>query len=164
LIVIVCGLPGVGKTTLSKALAPLIDAIILSTDKIRKDLIPNPTYSKKEREFVYDVLLLFAKYLYNARRNCVLDATFNKERSRRDVVKKLEIPSEQVFIVECVCPKDIVISRLEKRKNDLSDADIQVYNKMAKIYEPVRGEHITADTSKNPQTMARDVNKKIQKR
>jgi len=164
LIVIVCGLPGVGKTTLSKALAPLIDAIILSTDKIRKELIPNPTYSKKEREFVYDVLLLIAKYLYNAGKNCILDATFNKERSRRDVVKKLDLSSEQVFIVECVCPKDIVISRLEKRKNDWSDADIQVYNKMAKIYEPVRGEHITVDTSKNPQTTARDVNKKIQKR
>jgi len=77
LIVIVCGLPGVGKTTLSKALAPLIDAIILSTDKIRKELIPNPTYSKKEREFVYEMLLLIAKYLHNAGKNCILDATKN---------------------------------------------------------------------------------------
>ena len=164
MIVIVCGLPGVGKTTLSKALAPLIDAIILSTDKIRKELIPNPTYSKKESEFVYEMLFLIAKYLHNAGKNCILDATFNREKSRNEVAKKLDLSSEQVFIVECVCPEDLIISRLEKRKNDWSDADIQVYNKMAKIYEPVRGEHITVDTSKNPQTMARDVNKKIQKR
>lgn len=164
MIVIVCGLPGVGKTTLSKALAPLIDAIILSTDKIRKELIPNPTYSKKEREFVYEMLLLIAKYLHNAGKNCILDATFNREKSRNEVAKKLDLSSEQVFIVDCVCPKDIIISRLEKRKNDWSDADIQVYNKMAKIYEPVRGKHVTADTSKNPQTMAKAVNKIIQKR
>jgi len=35
---------------------------------------------------------------------------------------------------------------------------------MAKIYEPVRGKHVTADTSKNPQTTAKAVNKIIQKR
>ncbi len=164
MIVIVCGLPGVGKTTLSKALAPLIDAIMLSTDKIRKELIPNPTYSKKEREFVYEMLLLIAKYLHNAGKNCILDATFNREKSRNEVAKKLDLSSEQVFIVECVCPKDIIISRLEKRKNDWSDADIQVYNKMAKIYEPVRGKHITTDTSKPTKMIALVVSKVIQKK
>jgi predicted kinase len=47
--VIVCGLPGVGKTTIAKDLAPLIDAVVLSTDKIRKELIPNlPTKNKKK--------------------------------------------------------------------------------------------------------------------
>lgn len=164
LIVIICGLPGVGKTTLSKALAPLIDAIILSTDKIRKELIQFPTYEKEERKLIYDVMILLAKYLHESGTNCILDATFNKEDSRRDVEKKLDLSSEQVFIVECVCPEDIIISRLEKRKNDWSDADVQVYNKMAKIYEPVRGKHVTADTSKNPQTTAKAVNKIIQKR
>ena len=41
MIVIFCGLPGTGKTTLAKELAPLIDAVVLSTDKIRKQLIAN---------------------------------------------------------------------------------------------------------------------------
>ncbi|MGI0065194.1 MAG: AAA family ATPase, partial [Nitrosotalea sp.] len=36
MLVIICGLPGVGKTTLAKSLAPLIDGIVLSSDKIRK--------------------------------------------------------------------------------------------------------------------------------
>jgi len=61
LIVIVCGL----KTTLSRELAPIISAIILSTDKIRKELIPRPTYRWQERRLVYDVLVLLAKYLNN---------------------------------------------------------------------------------------------------
>ena len=38
MIIIICGLPGVGKTTLAKGLAPLINAVILATDKIRKEL------------------------------------------------------------------------------------------------------------------------------
>ena len=37
MIIIICGLPGVGKTTLAKEIAPLVDAVLLSTDKIRKD-------------------------------------------------------------------------------------------------------------------------------
>ena len=164
MIVIVCGLPGVGKTTLAKELAPLIDAIHLSTDKIRKQLIQKPTYHKQERELIYEVLLLIAKYLHIAGKNCILDATFNKEKSRKDVIKKLALPSDQVFIVECVCPEDLIISRLESRKNDWSDADINVYNKMKKIYEPVRGKHITADTSKPVKMIARVVSKIIQKK
>jgi hypothetical protein len=164
LIVLVCGLPGVGKTTLSKEIAPLIDAIHLSTDKIRKQLIQKPTYHKQERELIYDVFILIAKYLHIAGKNCILDATFNKEKSRKDVQRKLALPSDQVFIVECVCPEDLVISRIESRKNDWSDADINIYHKMKEIYEPVRGKHITADTSKPAKMIARVVSKIIQKK
>ena len=80
------------------------------------------------------------------------------------MVKKLGLPSDQVFIVECVCPENLIISRLESRKNDWSDADINVYHKMKKIYEPVRGKHITADTSKSAKMIARVVSKIIQKK
>ncbi|MHC4711475.1 MAG: AAA family ATPase, partial [Planctomycetota bacterium] len=60
MLVIVCGLPGVGKTTFAKKLSPLINAIVLSTDKIRKELIPLPTYEKEERKLIYDVMILLA--------------------------------------------------------------------------------------------------------
>ena len=46
---IICGLPGVGKTTLAEDLAPLINAVVLSTDRIRKELILKPTYKKQEK-------------------------------------------------------------------------------------------------------------------
>ena len=39
MIIIICGLPGVGKTTVAKGLAPLINAVVLATDKIRKGAI-----------------------------------------------------------------------------------------------------------------------------
>ena len=42
MIIIICGLPGVGKTTVAKELAPLVNAVILSTDKIRKELFSRP--------------------------------------------------------------------------------------------------------------------------
>jgi predicted kinase len=147
LIVIVCGLPGVGKTTIAKDLAPLINAVVLSTDKIRKELIPNPTYKKQEKKLIYNVLLIVAKYLHQAGINCILDATFNTENSRKELRRKLGLSQEQICIVECICPDDIVISRLKDRKNDYSDADISIYKKMKRIYQPIKEEHIILDTN-----------------
>lgn len=149
MIVLICGLPGVGKTTIAKNLAPLIDAVILSTDKIRKELIPNPTYTKEERKLIYDVMVLIAAYLQNSGINIILDATFNKEDSRNKVKQKIRVPQDEFFIIECVCPEDIIFSRIKNRKEDYSDADISVYQKMKKIYEPVKVDHITVDTSLN---------------
>jgi predicted kinase len=147
MIIIVCGLPGVGKTTLARQLAPFIKAVVLSTDKIRKELFPKPLYGRRERRLVYDVLLLIAKYLHEANVNCILDGTFSQQRSRQGVMRKLNIPPNRVSIIECFCPEEIVISRLRIRKHDYSDADFSIYQRMKKIYEPVKGKHITVDTS-----------------
>ncbi len=149
MIVLICGLPGVGKTTIAKNLAPLIDAVILSSDKIRKELIPNPTYTKEERKLIYDVMVLIAVYLQNSGTNIILDATFNKEDSRNKVKQRIRVPRDEFFIIECVCPENIIFSRIKNRKEDYSDADISVYQKMKKIYEPVKVDHITVDTSLN---------------
>jgi len=161
MIVIVCGLPGVGKTTFAKKLAPLINAIILSTDKIRKELIESPTYEKEERKLIYDVMILLAKYLHSSGTNCILDATFNKEDSRTEVKKKLGIQDKKFFVIECLCPENIVVSRLKDRKYDYSDADIEVYQKMTKIYEPVKGKHMTVDTSQDLEYNAKLIFKQL---
>lgn len=161
MLVIICGLPGVGKTTIAKNLAPLINASILSTDKIRKELISNPTYQIEERALIYDVMILLAKYLQQAGRNCILDATFNKEDSRNQVKNMLKVSEDQFFIVECTCPENIIFSRLKNREKDYSDADVSVYQKMKKIYEPVKGKHITVDTSQNSEYNAKLIFEKI---
>lgn len=141
-------MPGVGKSSLAKELAPLIRAVVLSTDKIRKELISKPTYRKQERKLIYDVMLLLARYLHDAGINCILDATFNTENSRKELKENLNlVSSPQINIVECTCPEHIVISRLRNRKNDYSDADISIYKKMRMSYQPIKEKHIVVDTS-----------------
>ena len=159
MIIIVCGLPGVGKTSLANELAPLIRAVVLSTDKIRKELISKPTYRMQERKLIYDIMLLLARYLHDAGINCILDATFNTENSRRELKKSLNlISSPQINIVECTCPEHITISRLRSRKNDYSDADISIYKRMRSIYQPIKEEHIVVDTSQQSTYMnAREI-------
>ncbi|MDQ4066855.1 MAG: AAA family ATPase [Thermoproteota archaeon] len=161
MLILVCGLPGVGKTSLANELAPLINAIVLSTDKIRKELLSQPTYTNEEKKSIYDVMLLVARYLHNAAGvNCILDATFITEESRRTAIEKLaNVSSEQIYIVECICPEDILISRLKARKGDYSDADIDIYRKMKQVYEPVkeRERHIVIDTSQDQKINAEKI-------
>jgi predicted kinase len=164
LIVIICGLPGVGKSTLAKNLAPMINATILSSDKIRKELFPNPTYSPFERKLVYDVMIIIAKYLNKVRCNCILDATFNREDSRVEIREKLQLDDKEFQIIECFCPEEVVISRLKSRKDDYSDAIIPVYQKMKKIYEPVEIEHISIDTTLDPQENSHRITEEIKEK
>lgn len=166
LIILFSGLPGVGKTRLAYELAPLINGVVLSTDKIRKELISRPTYTKEEKQLIYDILLLVAKYLHNSCSdlNCILDATFNTEESRRHAKQKLaDIAAEQIYIIECICPENIVISRLNARRGNYSDADIEIYRKMKQVYEPVKEKHrhIVADTSQDPRVNAEEIKNSI---
>lgn len=135
----------------------MINATILSSDKIRKELFSNPTYSPFERKLVYDVMIMLAKYLNDVKCNCILDATFNREESRLEIKEKLQLNDKQFLIIECFCPKEVVVSRLKSRKDDYSDATIEVYQKMKKIYEPVKIEHIEMDTTLDPQENARRI-------
>ena len=153
MIILVCGLPGVGKTSISKELAKLTKWVVLSTDKIRKELVPNPIYSAEEKRLIYDVLVLIAKYLYQSRTSCILDGTFNTNYSREEIKKKLSLTSEEICMVECICPEDIVIARIKNRKNDFSDADASIYRSMKSTYQPIEEEHIIVNTSQQSPAM-----------
>lgn len=161
MLIIMSGLPGTGKTTVAKSLSPLLDAVILSSDKIRKELFEKPTYKREEREIVYKIMILVAKYLLNAGKNCILDATFNKEEFRNQVMEKTQCPAKEFFIVECICPEELAISRIQSRKDDYSDADLTVYKNMKEIYEPVKAKHVTVDTSEDAQHNAEFIIEKI---
>jgi predicted kinase len=148
LIIVICGLPGTGKTFLSSKLSTHVNATLLSTDKVRKELFEKPTYSAWERALIYDVLFLLAKYLHSSGINCILDGTFNTEKSRTEVKEFLNLTNDQIHIIECICPEDMIITRLLLRKDDYSDANVSIYLKMKKIYEPVRQKHISINTTK----------------
>lgn len=148
----ICGLPGVGKSTLARLLAPHIEAVVVSSDEIRKNLFRVPTYRRHEKRLVYKTMLLVARYLYNANVNCILDATFSKEIARQEVRDILGLDRDQFRIIECNCPEDIVMTRLKQRKNDFSDADYSIYKMMKRIYEPIKEEHIKIDTQRLSET------------
>ncbi len=80
IIIIICGLPGVGKSTISNDLARLINAVVLSSDKIRKEIFPRPTYTKFERRLIYDIL-----------RNDYSDADISIYKRMKDIYQPLKM-------------------------------------------------------------------------
>ena len=161
MIILICGYPGVGKTTLANELGPLINAVILSTDKIRKELVDKPIYDEKEKKLIYDVLLLIAKYLHNAGKDCILDATFNNQKAIEDIKKGLNLTDVQFKIVECICPEELTISRIQNRKSGYSDADVSIYRMIKENYEPIKEKHVTVDTSQPLQNIVAEVANRI---
>jgi len=51
----ICGLPGVGKSTVARQLAPLINGVVISSDELRKHLFRKPKYTRRDKKLVYGV-------------------------------------------------------------------------------------------------------------
>jgi predicted kinase len=73
------------------------------------------------------------------------------------------VSAEQIYVVECICPEEIVIDRLKARKGDYSDADVEIYRKMKQLYEPVIEDerHIVIETSQDPKIKAEEIKRYI---
>jgi len=152
MLVLICGLPATGKSTIANHLAKKIGAMILRTDIIRKELLPAPKYSDKEKELVYNVTFLIAKYLLKAKRNVIIDGTFYKRALRKRIYKIATYTRSRLEIVECISPEDVIkrrMARRGKRKHFPSDADYQVYKLIKEQFEPIQRRHVVIDTSKH---------------
>ena len=80
----ITGLPATGKSWLTKELTKHLKFEWLRLDLFRKEIIPDPTYSKKEREYVYTKLAERAATLTKKNKNVIIDATDNLP-SRGDI-------------------------------------------------------------------------------
>ena len=169
-LIVVAGLPGVGKSFIADRIAERIDARILRTDEIRKEMAGIPQNEKRYEEFgdgIYDKEMGEKTYLEVIRRardclsggrSCIMDATFSERKYRDlafDLAGELEIP---FLIVECTCPEEVVIERINSRMEggkSISDATISIYQKMKDHFDKIEEDEIrvVVDTSGNVELM-----------
>lgn len=121
MLIIVCGLPGSGKTTLAKKISKKFGFVHISSDKIRKELYSNPTYSEEEKINVY---MEMAKRVRNEKKS-VVDASFSKKMYRK-IFESIKKP----LYVFCKISDVETIERLKNRKDKYSDATFEIYKKM----------------------------------
>ena len=148
MIIVITGLPGTGKTTIAKALAKEIDAIVFSTDKIRKMIFETPVYNEEDKRRVYNELFFQAEKYLKMGKNVILDGTFYTKALRNRAKEGGALFSQKVYFVYCKTP-EIFLKRIDSRKDKFSDADYNVYLGMKKIFEDFEEEIIEIDTS-NP--------------
>lgn len=145
-LVVVCGLPGVGKTTVARYIAERSDAVVFRTDVVRKELFPDPDYSERETRTVYAELLSRAGDVLDDGRTAVLDATFAESGFRDDARALAEELDVAFHLVKVECRTAVVEDRIRQR-DGLSDADFDVHLMFREEYDPVELEHHAVDNS-----------------
>lgn len=149
---IICGLPGVGKTTTAREIAAEEGASVIRSDVVRKQLFEDPSYSSQETEQVYEAVLDRARATLPE--PVVLDATFRRKRHRDKAIALAEHAGVDYRIVKVECDENVVRRRINERSDDESDADFSIY--LQAEFEPLtRDARIVDNTPEKVETPAR---------
>jgi len=150
-LVVMIGLPGVGKTYVALRLAERIDAFHLLSDSIRKQLLGIPVGQRRFEGYgkgiykgnigkkTYDEMMRRARVLLSAGHSVIMDATFLHEESRERARRVAAKSGAPVLFVFADCPERVVRSRLRRRSTEytFSDANLDVYLSMkSRFREP----------------------------
>ena len=150
MLVLVCGLPGVGKSTLAKALSEQLEAVYLSSDIIRRKMLEERTYSEQEKYKVYGNMVKEAERLLASGKTVVCDATFYKKKTRMEMCEAAKRSSAEVFFVKCTLDEKSIEERMENRArlgNSESEATFRIYLKVKELFEEIEGEYLEVDTA-----------------
>ena len=157
MLIIVCGLPGSGKTTFSRALARHFSAVHINSDKIRKTLFDKPLYSEDEKKKVYATMTKEAENALKNGKNVIVDATFYRKEYRNIIAEVAKRTNSEIYYVMCELDEAKIKERLTKRKKGLSDADFRVYLDMKDSFEPLDEKHLRLDCSLGKMEMIKRV-------
>ncbi|MBZ6495280.1 AAA family ATPase [Natrinema longum] len=146
-LIVYCGLPGVGKSLASGYTAEQLPAHRYRSDRIRKQLFPEPNYTDAETAETYETLLERARADLEAGTNVVLDATFRSRPRRDDAAAIAETTAAESLFVHVTCEEAVVEERLESRSGTVSDADYEQYLHLREAFDPLEREHVVLDNS-----------------
>jgi aminoglycoside phosphotransferase family enzyme/predicted kinase len=146
-LVLVGGLPGMGKSTLARELERQAGFRVVSSDAVRKELaglaasdrasapFGEGLYTAEWNDRTYAECLRRVLALLFAGERVVVDASFREERRRRAFLvaaRELAVPS---FMLLCTADSRTALRRIAERSEDASDADASVYDKVAELWE-----------------------------
>lgn len=146
-LVLIGGLPGTGKSTLARELAGRAGFEVVSSDVVRKELaglepsgragadFGRGLYTTEWNDRTYTECLRRAEeHLFEGRR-VIVDASFREEARRRlflDAARSWGVPG---LLLICTADRAVVERRLRARTRDVSDADVNIYQKAAAAWE-----------------------------
>ena len=137
MLILMAGLPGTGKSTLSRALAAELGGTVIDKDRVRAALFvpPDIEYSTEQDEFCMRVMLKVAGYLFrkDAARKVFLDGrTFSRSYQLARATGYANALGQPWCILECVCGQESARHRLKH------DASHPAANRTFALYLEVR--------------------------
>jgi len=138
MIVIVFGLPGVGKTYFAKALAKSLCWDYYGTDETRRSMSNEVSYSKEEKLKVYDELLT----KISTDSEIIFDGTFSQKEVRDAFFIRGHEQNQTIKFIEISCDELVIKKRLQSKRPD-SDADYSIYQLLKKKFQPLEGPYLS---------------------
>ncbi len=151
-VVLVGGGPGTGKTTLATALAEALDAGVVSTDVVRRELqqagaitgeagvVNAGLYAPGNVDQVYEAALERAGRSLDNGISVILDGTWRDLRQRRKAAALAQ--QKSAVLVELVCLAELseAQERIVRRRSAVSDATAQIASEITT--GPWQGAHV----------------------
>lgn len=146
-LVVLCGLPGVGKSTVAAAVSERLEAPRLRTDAVRKELYDDPQYTDEEMASVYCELFERTEATIEKGESAVLDGTFARRERRHAIRDVADVAGSQFRLLEVVCERSVAEARIAARGEGPSDADVAVYRQFRETFDPIEQYHVVIDNS-----------------
>lgn len=137
------GLPGTGKSTVAAELSAQTGAVLISSDRVRKELarvgavggaigrLGAGRYSDANKARVYDELLWRAEVLLTSGTSVVLDASWTDPEQHRRAAALADQCAADLVALQCVCPTELAHRRIRERRGHESDATTEIADAMA---------------------------------
>ena len=146
-LVVVCGLPGVGKSRVSRAIADRLDATLIRTDVVRKSLFDDPVYTSEETERTYAAVRERARETLVDGGRAVLDGTYRSRPFREAVAEMAADVGADCEFVHVTCDEDVVRERIRQRTDTVSDATYENHLELKSTFDAFERPHVTVDNS-----------------
>ena len=146
-LVILCGLPGTGKSHFARRLAGAAPFVWVNSDRTRKLLVDKPEYTREEHRRVFAAMHAAIYDLLKAGKSVVFDATNLNEEVRRPVYAVAAAVQIEPVLVRFTANRRLVRRRLAARSSGLaddahSDADWRIYARMAAADQSIPRPHL----------------------
>jgi predicted kinase len=142
MIVVMAGLPGTGKSTLSRALSAQTGGVVLDKDEIRRVLFPPAylEYSTGQDDFCQLLMIETAGYLlerHPALRVFFDGRTFSRSYQIQNVLAAADRLRTPWRIIECVCSDETARKRLEDATHPAQNRTYELYRRLKAEFEPI---------------------------
>lgn len=148
MLIVVCGLPGSGKSYFASHLAKELNAVHLKSDAVRKDLQMMGNYDETIKNQVYEEMIKRAWYQVQNNETVILDATFNQAETREMVKAQAQALHEPLYFIYLKADDAIIYERVSKERPD-SEADFRVYQKLKAERDPFEEDHLELDSGRD---------------